>query len=90
MQAIAYVISTLIYAMNILIVIRCVLSFFPQTLYSQGGKVIVAITEPLLAPCRKLLMRFDFARSLPVDLSPILAFLILSVISRLIGVLFYL
>lgn len=71
---------------NILIIIRCVLSFMPQSLYSPGGRFIATVTEPVLAPCRKLLSCFNI--DLPIDLSPIIAFLFLSLLTRILSAFF--
>ena len=89
MRAFAYAATLLIDLINFLIIVRCVMSFIPQSLYTKVGKVIVVLTEPILGPCRKLLFKFDFARNLPLDFSPILAFLVLAFIQRLIAFFFY-
>lgn len=85
MQLIVQAIFWLINLLNILILIRCVMSFLPQTLDSMAGRIVVTLTEPLLAPCRRLLDRFEFTHSLPLDFSPLLAFLLLSVIEQIFG-----
>lgn len=43
-------------------------------------------TEPILAPCRKLIGRFNYG--LPVDFSPIVAMLLLSLAQRLVNIIF--
>jgi YggT family protein len=67
-----------------LILGRAVLSWFVRNPYDTVGKiynVIIQITEPILAPCRKLLSRFGLMGM--IDLSPILALIALSVIYRI-------
>lgn len=67
-----------------LILGRAILSWFVRNPYDTLGKiysVIIQLTEPMLAPCRKLLARFGFMGM--IDLSPILALIVLSVIYRI-------
>lgn len=68
----------LLWIINALIFVRCIFSWFPGAEESRIGSLLVTLTEPALAPVRRLLMRFEFARNLPVDLSPIVAFLIIT------------
>lgn len=83
-QLVVRAVFALIQLLNLLIFVRCILSFIPQTLYTKPGHLVVILTEPILAPCRKLLMRFEFARNLPLDFSPLLAWLLLGLLSRLV------
>lgn len=52
-------------------------------------RIIVMLTEPILAPCRALLNRIPATRNLPLDFSPILAWLILMLIGTLVTNLIY-
>ena len=68
-----------------LILGRAVLSWFVRNPYDTLGKIytmINQITEPMLAPCRKLLARFNMMGT--IDFSPILALIALTVINRVI------
>jgi len=55
--------------LQLLIVIRCILSWVPDIGRNKLGQIIYKITEPFLAPFRKLM-----PRNTPVDISPILLF----------------
>ena len=66
---------------EVLIIIRCVLSFLPDW-NNRFTAFIFGVTEPILAPCRAILRQFDFLRMLPIDLSPILAFILLGILNR--------
>ncbi|MBQ3379265.1 MAG: YggT family protein [Clostridia bacterium] len=71
-----------------LIIIRAVISW----IRINPNKVtywIVRITEPILAPIRKLMMRSSFLRQFPVDFSPVAAYFILALVSRMIRRLYY-
>ena len=90
MQILLKTIDAFLWLMNIAIAVRCVLSWFPGGEGSRIGRWFVAFTEPVLGPIRRLLMRFEFARSVPIDFSPIVAWLLLIILQRIIDVVFYL
>lgn len=84
-------ISTLINAVYIfselliwLILGRCILSWFVRDPYTTIGKIYmftIKLTEPLVAPCRSLLERFNTGM---FDFSLLLAFVLVEVLSQLI------
>lgn len=65
-----------------LIIIRCFLSFIPMVYSIKIFRIIYEITEPILAPFRKLLFKSSFAKNIPIDFSPILAFLVIDYLIR--------
>ncbi|HVI42501.1 MAG TPA: YggT family protein [Anaerovoracaceae bacterium] len=78
-------INTFFQILVYLILGRAILSWFIRTPYGTLYKVysaIIQITEPMLAPCRKLLSRFGLSGS--IDFSPILAIIGITVINGLI------
>lgn len=66
---------------NLLLVVRCILSWFPIG-YNKFVEFLFNITEPILSPVRKLLSRTSY--SLNLDFSPIVAYLIITLLQRLI------
>ncbi|MBI4388526.1 MAG: YggT family protein [Candidatus Omnitrophica bacterium] len=56
-----------------LLVIRIIMSWFAADSFSGPASIIYTITDPILAPFRRLPLQIGV-----VDLSPILAFLLLS------------
>ncbi len=56
-----------------LLVIRIILSWFPVDSFTEPFRTLYQVTDFLLAPFRRLPLRIG-----PIDLSPILAFLVLS------------
>lgn len=74
------VVSTVFYLFELLIFARCILSFLP--VYNQFTQWVYKLTEPFLAPCRRLIGRFNF--NLPLDFSPIVLLLIMQFVQRLI------
>ncbi|NMB34468.1 MAG: YggT family protein [Clostridium sp.] len=63
------------------IIFRSLLSWFPVSKNNILFAVLYRITEPILSPIRKLLAKTSFAENSVVDFSPIVALLILWVIS---------
>ncbi|MFT9077224.1 YggT family protein [Ethanoligenens sp.] len=78
----------LIWIITSLIFVRAIISWVPQLIQSHVGRFIVALTEPVLAPVRHLLALIPFTRRLPVDFSPIAAWILLMIIQRIIVLLY--
>ena len=75
----------LLFGYQVIILVRCVLSFFPSPSYTSRWvgvwNLVYAVTEPLLAPIRKVLSRYSGGR---IDFSPMVLILLLSLAGRLI------
>lgn len=81
MKAINLFFQILVYA----VLGRAILSWFVRTPYGSLYRlysITIQITEPILAPCRSLLSRFGLGG--PIDFSPILAIIGLTVINGII------
>lgn len=81
LRSLAYLVDMVFTIAYWLIVIRILLSWFgldPQTTYNDLLRALFALTEPILAPFRKLPLRIGL-----LDLSPIVAFLVLNFLHRL-------
>ncbi len=66
-----------------LLFVRVIISWFPNF---QGGAIMEFLyyfTEPILAPIRRFLMRIRQLQQLPVDLSVLVAYLLLEIIAHL-------
>lgn len=62
-----------------LLVIRIILSWFPVNQYSEIVQLLYRITDPILAPFRRLPLRLG-----GMDFSPIVAFLVLAFVRNFI------
>ena len=82
--------NKLIYIIVLLILARSILSWFPGAAVSRAGSLLVMLTEPILSPIRRIFMRFEFARTSPLDFTPLVAIILLFCLQSLIGILFYL
>lgn len=86
-QIIVFFIDALLNVLSMLILIRAILSFFARA----GGAVykiynaIGIITEPILEPIRRLLYKIPALSGLPIDFSPIVALLLISLIRSLLS-----
>nr|WP_312576005.1 YggT family protein [Sedimentibacter sp.] len=83
MYVIKYALSIFIRIVNVLILARVLISFFPNLRYSKITDFIYQLTEPILAPCRAILNKFGLNMGM-VDFSPILAYMILRLVQILI------
>lgn len=70
----------LIRLLEFLLFARAILSWFPQAQGSKLGDFLYEITEPIIMPFRALLSRFEFVRTMPIDISFLCAFLVLEMI----------
>lgn len=78
------VISALDILLNVIVialVIRAVLSWIPNMSRENPFVIILnQVTEPILNPIRVLLEKSSFGRNSMLDLSPLIAFLLIEVI----------
>jgi len=79
-----FIFNSFLNILFILVTVRAILSWFPLNgailhLY----EIVHVLTEPLLKPVRKLLMKFKTLRSLPIDFSPIVLLFILGILNRI-------
>ncbi len=74
-------IEFLVLAIWLLIIGRVIVSFVDPLGRNQASAFVIAVTEPLLAPIRRVLPPTGM-----LDLSPLVLMLILGVILRLVGI----
>lgn len=72
-------ILVIVNVMTFAIIARSLLSWFPNAQNNVVGRVIFQITEPLLAPLRRIVPRIGM-----IDITPMVAVILLVVISRVI------
>ena len=80
--------SLLIYAFDFLLLVNAVCSWVPEWRMSKVYMLSSRIIDPILAPIRKLMLRFDWARRCPIDLSFIVLVLLTRLIDKLLARLF--
>lgn len=65
--------------LEFLLILRCLLSWLVNMHTSRLAQFVYFITDPLVEPFRMLLDHFDFLRSVPIDFSPLCAYMLLQV-----------
>lgn len=81
MQMIAVLLIKLLNILTWLILIQCLMSWFPGARYSKAYEILSMFTEPLVGPIREVLFRYI---DIPIDFSPIIAFFVISMVQKLI------
>ncbi len=79
-QIITGVVTVAITALQLLIMIRAITSWFPIDEESAFMNFLYFMTEPLLAPLRAILERIPLLRDLPIDASSLVAMILLMLI----------
>ena len=77
--------TALLSALEICMLIRAVLSWFPLQEDNPIGRFVCMVTEPLIAPIRALFDRTGLFRNFPLDMSFFVAFLLLSAVNGMLG-----
>ncbi len=81
MQMIAVLLIKLLNVLTWIIIIQCLMSWFPGARYSKPYEILSMITEPLVGPIRDVLFRYI---DIPIDFSPVIAIFAISLAQRLI------
>jgi len=66
---------------QISMLVRAVVSWFPGGEDSTVGLVAYAITEPIVTPVRRIIERFESVRNFPIDMSFFVTFLLVTMIA---------
>ncbi|HEY8500257.1 MAG TPA: YggT family protein [Clostridia bacterium] len=69
---------------EILILVRIIMSWIPFRKQNAFIVFIHSVTEPILGPIRELVSRSSFGKNMMFDISPILAYIVLGVIRHII------
>ena len=69
---------------SLAVLARALISWFPIPKDNQLVRLLNMITEPILAPIRKLIENSSFGKNIMVDISPIIALLLLEVLKNII------
>jgi YggT family protein len=69
---------------EVLILIRVILTWIPFRRENAFIVFIHSVTEPILGPIRNLVSRSSFGKNLMFDISPILAYVVLGAIRHII------
>ena len=81
---IRYVVFRILDIIELLIIARAILSWFPIRRDNVLVSFLNTLTEPLLEPIRKLIDK-AVTQPMMIDLSPIIAFLLIGIVRRLLA-----
>ncbi len=73
----------LLMVLQIAMLVRAVLSWFPGGDGNIISEIAYVITEPVIIPVRAFLDRFESVKNFPIDMSFFVTFIIISLISSL-------
>ena len=82
LQIVSNVVVLLLMAVQLAMLLRAILSWFPMD-SNRFTDFLYSITEPFIYPIRLLFERMNWFQSLPIDMSFMFTYLILSVIIML-------
>ena len=69
--------------LQFLMMLRAILSWLPVDEDSRLVNFIYMVTEPVIVPVRMLLDKMEWTQDLPIDISFLVAFMLLSIIQML-------
>ncbi|MCI8387475.1 MAG: YggT family protein [Clostridiales bacterium] len=77
------IVSIFLTILQFMMLIRAIMSWLPIDDDSNLSNFLYAMTEPVIYPVRALLSRIEALNELPIDISFIVAFMLLSIIQIL-------
>jgi len=80
---IVFFVSRVLFILQLLMVARAIISWLPFDDDSAISRFLIMTTEPIIFPIRKILERSSFFASLPIDVSFLFAYLLLSFLTFL-------
>ena len=83
------VLSSILSVFELLLFARAICSWIPSTRNTRVYDFLYRATEPFLRPIRDVMMRWEFARRCPIDLSFLLLVILVSVAQSLVPFLLY-
>ena len=78
--------QAILYSLEIAMLLRAILSWFPISEDNPFVLFVTMLTEPIVAPIRALFERMNWFQNIPIDISFFVAYLLLSVVSTVLGV----
>ena len=78
--------KALLFALEICMLIRAVLSWFPIKDDNPIVLFVTMVTEPIIAPIRALFEKMGWFKNIPIDISFFVAYLLLMMVSTVVGI----
>ena len=80
---VASIIRCLLYAMELFLIVRVVISWFPSEIDGKIIDFVFYVTEPLVAFVRSVIMRICVLRDFPLDLSFMFSYVLIWILLNL-------
>lgn len=77
-------VNILFTVMEYAILVRVFISWIPMPRDNQFMRILYQVTEPILGPVRSIMNRSSFVANSMIDFSPIVAFLLISVVRNIV------
>ena len=78
--------QALLFALEICMLLRAILSWFPIREDNPILVFVSMVTEPIIRPIRMLFERFGWFQNMPIDISFFVAYLLLTIVGTVGGV----
>ena len=78
--------QAILFTLEIAMLIRAILSWFPLGEDNVIVRFVTMLTEPIVAPVRALFERMNWFQNIPIDVSFFVAYLLLSAVSTVVSV----
>jgi len=89
LPGICYVIITIvkifIYVLQLAMLLRAVMSWIPDMQENKFSDFLYTVTEPVVIPVRMLFEKMNWFQNMPLDVSFIVAYLLLAILSAILG-----
>jgi YggT family protein len=81
------IVKILIYALQFAMLLRAVMSWIPDIQDNKFSDFLYTVTEPVVLPVRMLFEKLRWFQNFPLDVSFIVAYLLLAILSAILGAL---
>lgn len=81
-EIVSHTVHVALMALQLAMLLRAILSWFPME-DNKFTNFLYALTEPVIYPVRALFEKMNWFQNLPIDISFLVAYILISVISML-------
>lgn len=78
--------QAILVTLQVAMLVRAILSWFPLGEDNPIVLFVTMLTDPIVAPIRALFERMNWFQNIPIDISFLVAYLLLSMVTTLFGV----
>ena len=78
--------NAILFVLELAMLVRAILSWLPISDDHPVVRLVTMLTEPIIAPIRALFARMNWFQNIPIDISFLVAYLLLSAVSTVLGV----